>query len=148
MTIRQSILEAIRSDFLAVQTTNGFLGNIDKVFQTFKDLSSIKEADLPAVHITSLPASAVHGENGQMWKWDIAFITYFSVNRDAGDGALIETASENYIQDIQNKFLDATNLMNLTMVESVNVSLIDTYPQEELNTVGVVYGIITITYFN
>lgn len=148
MTVRQSILAAIKNDFLAITTGNGYLGTVKKIYQTFRDLSSIKESDLTAVHITPLPATSVPTESAQIWSWDIAFILYFGVNRDAGDDLLVETLAENYIEDITQKFLNPAYTVAVQEVESVNISLIDTYPQDELNTVGVVYGTITITYFN
>lgn len=148
MTVRQTILEAIRDDMLTIATANGFLGDVKTIFHRFNDLSTIKESDLTAVHITPMPASATMVENMQGWTWDVAFILYFSVNRDAGDDLLVETQAENYIEDISQRFLSPTNTIAIDAVESVNVSMIDVYPMDEQNTVGIVYGTITITYFN
>jgi hypothetical protein len=148
MTVRQTILEAIRDDMLTITEDNGFNGTIKTVFHRFHDLSSIKESDLTAVHITPMPASATMVENLQAWSWDIAFIIYFSVARDAGDELLTETQAENYIEDVSQRFLNPTNTISIDSVESVTVSMVDTYPMEEQNTIGIVYGTITITYLN
>lgn len=147
MAVRRNILDAIRDDFLAITTDNGYNNTISGFAYTNSDLLNLIEADLDYVWLFSLPETNLVGESFGEWVWEIGYAVYFKTEGlDADASGLMEEKAESYLEDIKNKFLEPTNAFANTNVQSIALKTIDPFLNEDSINVGIVYGSILVTY--
>src|SRR4030067_1114003 len=95
--MRQSILNAVRTDLASVVKGSSFHYTIEEVHKSLKNIKDIKT--FPSAYAFGLPSKGVKRDDHIEWTFPIGVVVYFEVKRDIDKEALLEQYAEKLIED-------------------------------------------------
>lgn len=135
--MRQTIINALRTDFATITTANSYNNDIKEVFKQLKEFGDINDANSPSIYFQLMPSKARRNENFYEWTQPVFVLIYFTVKHDISKEGLYEVQAETLINDVLSLFDTYTTTHAIDGVEAISIDEIDTYIDTD-NTKGLI----------
>lgn len=144
MSVRKSILSALRTDLAKITTANGYTTNIQEVHTGLPYFEDVKS--FPSIAIARLNERNEKLSDGLVRHTSYyGVVVYLHSELSTGSTNNFEVDSEDAYDDVLDLFETYTTTEAIDGVESIEITGCETYPDEDGK--GFIYIPVTITYY-
>ena len=134
MSIRQNILDNIRTDLLTINGAGDYTNTISRAFKDLRYIGDIPDSDFDACYIgAGREVVTVMGDQVKKCDLPVFGLIYFSIGTDTQNAGTLETKAETLIEDLYtlneswSNALASTDVNTEKCVESIEIISVQPY---------------------